>query len=261
MPVAYRPPPRLGLTPTLGFPLGGWKALLRGGPEADPTLDQAHCTVESKLRRIAYLRDAGALEGKSVLLLGDDDLMAAAIPFAAQLLGRRPPARLAAVDVDPDVIAFSRAALARVGLTAELVVHDLRRPLPDRLLRAFDTVLTDPPYTQAGVELFLSRAADGLRQGGGGQAFLCLGPKPPDESALLQRAIIGMGFSIHRLVRNFNDYHGRVWVGVAALALLDRDGPTRPPPQGGEETSARPSPQSSMPGGTTKDEKGPGRSA
>jgi len=72
----------------------------------------------------------------------------------------------------------------------------------------FDTVVTDPPYTPAGAELFCSRAADALRPGSGGQGMLCFGPKPPEEAAAVQHALTGMGLAIHHLVRNFNEYHG-----------------------------------------------------
>lgn len=187
--------------------------LLAGVPAADRALDQAHCTVETKLRRVAYLQDAGALSGQSVLLVGDDDHLAVAIALAARALGTPPPARLVVVDVDPAVVAFSRDAVARAGLASEAVIHDLRRPLQGRLLGRFDTVFTDPPYTLAGAELFLSRGAAALGPGPGRQAFLCFGPKPPDETARLQGTIADMGFAVQDLVRNFNEY-----VGAGVLA-------------------------------------------
>jgi predicted methyltransferase len=194
---------------------GRLEALLVGVPAADRALDQAHCTLQTKLRRVAYLQDAGALSGKSVLLVGDDDQMAVAIGLAARELATRPPARLVVVDVDPAVVAFGRAAAGRAGLAVEALVHDLRRPLPAGLLARFDTVFTDPPYTLAGAELFLSRGAAALGPGPGRQAFLCFGPKPPDETARLQGAVADMGFAIHDVVRNFNDYAG---AGVLAGA-------------------------------------------
>jgi predicted methyltransferase len=194
---------------------GRLEELLAGVPGADRALDQTHCTVETKLRRAAYLQDAGALSGRSVLLVGDDDQLAVAIALTTRALARVPPARLVVVDVDPAVVAFSRDAVGRAGLPAEAVLHDLRRPLPDGLLARFDTVFTDPPYTLAGAELFLSRGAAALGPGPGGQAFLCFGARPPDESARLQGAIADMGFAIHDLVRNFNEYAG---AGVLAGA-------------------------------------------
>jgi N4-bis(aminopropyl)spermidine synthase len=189
------------------------EAMLREAPGADVRLDQAHCTVDAKLRRFAYLLDAGALSGRSVLLLGDDDFLSLALPLAARAVGARPPRRLVAVEVDADIVRFSRAAVERRGIEAEVLAHDLRLPLPAELVGAFDTVFADPPYTLGGAELFLSRAASALRAGPGGQAFLCFGSKPPHETTALQRLIAGMGFAIHRLVRNFNDYAGASVIG------------------------------------------------
>ncbi len=42
-------------------------------------LDQTHCTVDTKIRRVLRLHAAGALHGGRILLLGDDDLVAIAI--------------------------------------------------------------------------------------------------------------------------------------------------------------------------------------
>jgi len=181
---------------------------LRDAPPADPRLNQAPCTVQSKLRRFAYILDAGALSGRSMLFLGDDDFLGVALPLASDAVGSRRPRRLVVVDVDPAVIEFSRAAMERYRIEAELLTHDLRQPLPTNLVGTFDTVFTDPPYTLGGAELFLSRAATALRPGLGGQLFFCFGSKPPYETAALQRVITGMGFAVHRLVRNFNEYVG-----------------------------------------------------
>lgn len=181
---------------------------MREAPPADARLNQVHCTVDSKLRRFAYLLDSGALSGRSVLLLGDDDFLGLALPLASDAVGSRRPRRLAVVDIDPAVIEFSRSVTECRGIEAELLTHDLRQPLPANVVGTFDTVFTDPPYTLGGAELFLSRAATALRPGPGGQVFLCFGPKPPHETAALQRVITGMGFAVHRLVRNFNEYAG-----------------------------------------------------
>jgi N4-bis(aminopropyl)spermidine synthase len=208
--------------------------LLRGAPPAEPRLDQAHSTVDAKLRRVAYMEEIGALVGRSVLMLGDDDFMALALAVASSVVGIELPGRLVVLDVDAAVIGFTRTRLIELGVAAELEQHDLRRPLPEELVAAFDTVVTDPPYTRAGAELFLSRAADALRPGPGGQVLLSFGPKSPDESAALQHSITGMGFAIHRLMRNFNEYLGAsVLGGVSHMYHLVGGAQVRGPISGG----------------------------
>jgi len=63
--------------------LGGLGSLLAeaaaGAPPARMELDQAHCTVQTKLRRVLRMHQAGALDGARILLLGDDDLISVAL--------------------------------------------------------------------------------------------------------------------------------------------------------------------------------------
>lgn len=206
-----------------------WR-VAEAAPRARAELDQSHCTVATKLRRVLFLHKAGALAGKRVLLLGDDDLMSIAIERVARCYGFVDSIReMAVVDVDPAVVAFCRARLPAAGFPVTFYEHDLREALPDRLRDGFDTVFTDPPFTPEGAELFLSRAATALAPGGGGSVFFCSGMKPPHESLRIQVGIAAMGFVIRRLARNFNEYVGAGTVaGVSHLYHLTSTNETRP---------------------------------
>lgn len=181
---------------------------VRGGPPARLELDQCHCTVETKLRRLLAIHEAGALVGRRVLLLGDDDLTALAIRLLVRDHGSQSTiARLGVVDVDPGLVDFLERELAGAPFPVLCVEHDLRRPLPAELAGAFDTVVTDPPYTTAGAALFLARAAEAL-DGGAGDVFLSFGSRRPGAAVQLQRAIAELGFVIHNVSRDFNEYVG-----------------------------------------------------
>jgi predicted methyltransferase len=196
------PPPLEGVVRELA-------AVAGRAPHARVELDQSHCTVETKVLRALVLIDAGALAGKRVLLLGDDDLTSVAIGLVAEELGVASAiGGLVVVDVDPAVVSFVRRALRGAPFELEALVHDLRDPLPERLCGAADTVFTDPPYTGDGATLFLSRAAEAIAGPPGRDVFLAFGPKRPDELLRVQRAIAAMGLAVRRLVRNFNDYLG-----------------------------------------------------
>jgi predicted methyltransferase len=185
--------------------------LAAAAPPPAVELDQCHCTVETKLRRVLALNDADALVGRRILFLGDDDLGALALAAVVRRLGSPSTVPgVTVVDTDARLLAFVRRRLARAPFPASCVRHDVRAPLPPELRGAFDTVVTDPPYTDAGAELFLSRAAEALD--GGGDVFLSFGSRRPGAAFRLQRAIGEMGFVIRRLERDFNDY-----VGAGAL--------------------------------------------
>jgi predicted methyltransferase len=182
--------------------------VVRGGPPARLELDQCHCTVDTKLRRVLAIHEAGALVGRRVLLLGDDDLTALALSLLVQRHGSPSTiASLTVVDVDPALVSFLERELADAPFAATCIEHDLRRPLPPKLVGAFDTVVTDPPYTTQAARLFLSRAADAL-DGRRGDVFLSFGSRRPGAGMQVQRAIVEIGFVIQRLSRDFNEYVG-----------------------------------------------------
>jgi predicted methyltransferase len=178
-------------------------------PEAKPELDQTHCTVDTKIGRVLAMHEAGALAGTRIIILGDDDLLSVAIArFAAQSGTPGDIRRLTVVDTDADVLDCIAAHTAGTGVTAELVRHDLREPLPATLRGAFDVACTDPPYTVAGAELFLSRAVAALTGEAGQHVFFSFGARRPAETLRTQELITGMGLTVRAMTPNFNEYAG-----------------------------------------------------
>jgi predicted methyltransferase len=179
----------------------------REAPPPRFELDQCHCTVETKIRRVLALHEADALVGRRVLVLGDDDLVSLAIVSIVRRFGSTSTlAGLTVLDVDPAVVAFAGKRLAKAPFPASCIRHDLRDPLPSGLEGRFDVVLTDPPYSSAGARLFLSRAAAAVREGG--QVFLSFGSRRPGATYAAQRDIGRMGFAIESLQADFNRYVG-----------------------------------------------------
>lgn len=186
-----------------------------GVPAARVELDQTHCTPETSLRRVLRMHQAGALAGERIIVLGDDDLLSVAVAaFAAHAGPGARPRRLTVVDCDPDLLDYLAGQLGYLagqlegGLAAELVQHDLREPLPAGLQRCFGVACTDPPYTVAGAELFLSRAVSALAPGAGGHVFFSFGARRPDETVATQRLLADMGLAARSLVPGFNSYTG-----------------------------------------------------
>jgi predicted methyltransferase len=182
--------------------------LAKRAPAVRLDLDQCHCTVETKLRRVLAIHEADALVGRRILLLGDDDLTSLAIDRVVRRFGSGATiTHLAVLDIDADIVDFVRRELGRAPFPVSTLQHDLREPLPPTFVRSFDTVVTDPPYTIPAARLFLSRAADALA-GQGGDVFFSFGSKRPEAQFRVQQAIAQMGFVIRRLVRDFNEYVG-----------------------------------------------------
>jgi len=109
--------------------------------------------------------DVVKLEGRQVLLLGDDDLLSVAIS-ASQL-----STHVTVLDIDQ--LLLSCIAHSTKHETVEVFHHDLRQGLPVKMTAHYDVVFTDPPYTHAGQLVFLRSAMMALRNTGTSSLFLC----------------------------------------------------------------------------------------
>src|SRR5215470_2588618 len=187
---------------------GGLERAAAGMPAAKLELDQTHCTVDTKLRRVLRMHDAGALAGQRVIVLGDDDLISLAIAaFAALPAVAARPRRLAVVDCDRDLLGYLREQAAAGDVPVEVIQHDLRQPLP------------------AGLSGALTALADGT----GRHVFFSFGSRRPEETLRTQRLIADLGLTVRSLVPGFNSYTGAgILAGTSHLYHLRTTGQTRP---------------------------------
>jgi hypothetical protein len=133
------------------------------------------------------------------------------------------------IDSDPDVLAWAGGQIAGTGVEAELIEHDLRRPLPAGLAGGFDVACTDPPYTVSGAELFLSRAVAGLAPEPGRHVFFSFGARRPDEALRTQELIGAMGLTVRGLWPGFNEYLGAgILAGTSHLYHLRSTAAAKP---------------------------------
>jgi len=187
--------------------------IMAAGPAVDLSLDQSHCTAETKVRRVLLLLRYGLLPSPDLLLVGDDDLVGIAIALVSAALGRPLVHRLGIVDISTDVLDYSQDHLTELDQRVDLVQQDLRRPLDPRLGARFEVAMTDPPYTPEGAQLFLARAVEGLRPGAGRSIIFSFGAKGPDESLTVQQSIGALGLTVEAMHRNFNEYRGAGVIG------------------------------------------------
>jgi hypothetical protein len=144
----------------------------------------------------------GDLSGKRLIVLGDDDL----VGLAAALSGL--PQRVSVLEIDDELVGFIEEAKGRWGLKMlDVWVHDLREPLAEEHLRAYDTFVTDPPESWDGCRLFLIRGLSALR-GVGCAGYFGLSRR---EASLakwqkLQLWLLEQGGCITDCIDDFNQY-------------------------------------------------------
>ena len=191
--------------------------IIAGAPSVDVTLDQAPCSPDTAMRRALLMLQKGALEGRRVLVVGDDDSVSIAIGLLGRALRQGDLTRgVTVIDADERRLSFLRDAAAREQLPLEVVHHDLRRPLPAALRRSFDVIETDPPYTLEGARLFLARGCEALTTETDGHCFLSFAHWPASQMLDLQKAFIELGLAVRAVWPNFNRYSGAACSAISA---------------------------------------------
>lgn len=177
-------------------------AICRNRPRALQEYDQGYVTETTTLARIALAWQRGDLEGKDIIVLGDDDLMS----IAAALTGA--PRRVLALDIDERIVDFINEVAAREGLrNLTAVRHDLRQPMPADWHRSFDTFLCDPTESFVGFKAFIERGMICLRGvGSAGYFGLTHVESSLDKWARIQRFLLDCGAVITELRDGFNAY-------------------------------------------------------
>jgi predicted methyltransferase len=214
----------IALSPGVARLRRGLAAQSAAAPAPLVELDQCHCTPKTKLRRVLAMHAADAINGRRILLLGDDDLISITLlRFVCQFGGTID--QLVVADIDRRLLEFIARELAGAPFPFVCEEWDARQARTG----CFDTVVTDPPYTAAGGRLFLHRAVKSLA-GPGSQIFFSFGSRRPGVQSELQHAIVESGLEIRSLTRDFNDYLGAgVLGGTSHLYHLTVPALGRPP--------------------------------
>lgn len=177
-------------------------AICKDRPETIQDYDQGYVTEATTLARIAFAWQRGDLEGKEIIVLGDDDLMS----IATTLTGT--PKRVLVLDIDERLINFINEVAEREELVnLQAVRHDLREPVPDEWLSAFDTFLCDPTESFVGFKAFVERGLLCLKGvGSAGYFGLTHVESSLDKWARIQQFLLESGAVITDLRDDFSGY-------------------------------------------------------
>ncbi|MEV0565142.1 bis-aminopropyl spermidine synthase family protein [Dactylosporangium sp. NPDC050588] len=178
----------------------------------DRALDHVSATAETAAKRARWLDETYDLTGAHLVCIGDHDLTSLAV------LAVRSDVRVTVVDVDERLLEFIAGRAAERGHAVECWHADLRFGLPPVVAESADLVFTDPPYTPEGVQLFLGRGAQALRDRANGRLVMAYGfsPLTPALGVKVQRAVLDLDLAVEAILPAFNRYHGAQAVGSAS---------------------------------------------
>ena len=152
------------------------KLYMEQRPIPNTSLDQAFGKPVTAIRRAYFMLQNDDLEGRKILLLGDDDFTSLAIALLNITVD------ITVLDIDMRLTDVIEKIANENNYGVNCLIHDLRKPLPDNLIEQFDTIFTDPPYTIPGLRLFLSRAVQALKREKGRKIYLAFPHRAPEEA-------------------------------------------------------------------------------
>lgn len=194
-------------------------------PLVNVTIDQALGTPETAVKRAFLLLDNHDLIGKKILFLGDDDLTSIAVMLLLEeiTLSSIPQSKqmITLLEMDTALIAFIKEQTDH--LKTNLMIHsvDFRSGNASLFNPSYEIIFTDPPYTENGLRLFLSRAVS-LSFSEGSKIYLSFGSKDPETSLKIQQLMFQQHLLLKYIYSQFNQYEGASIIGGESnLYLLE----------------------------------------
>ena len=193
-----------------------------GRPKPDFSLDQSHADPDTCIRRVFYMYEHGSIEGRNIVLLGDDDLLSLAIGVFADYFSIE-VGSITIFDIDQRILNFVEQKRDSQGLSINTVSHDLRKELPDEIKNSSDVFFTDPPYTVEGIKLFAARGTAVLRKKPGKTAYISFPSRPPNEISSIFASLSSLGLAPKELIPGFNRYIGaQLHAGASSMLRCSR---------------------------------------
>ncbi len=174
--------------------------LARGRPLPAGEFDQGFMRSIDSVRRAAFMHSRSDLEARSILLIGDDDLVSLALALTGL------PKRIVVLDLDERLLEFIAERASENGFPVETIKYDVREKLPAKLRATFDVFLTDPVETIPGIKLFLARGAASLRPNGSAYFGLTRLEASLEKWQTIQTMLIKMNFALTDIIRDFSIY-------------------------------------------------------
>lgn len=187
-------------------------------PKPNREFDQFFATRETTAKRAIRMAKAGDLYRRNIAFLGDDDLNSVAAALTGQAV------KITVFEIDLNIIEVITKIASEENLDIEIVKYDARQPIPKSYLEKFDTVFTDPPYTPAGISLFVNRGIELMKNKFTSRLYLCYGnsERARERELEIQKIIFEKGLLINTKLFQFNKYHGAESIGSSSsLYLLD----------------------------------------
>ncbi|MCX8170619.1 MAG: bis-aminopropyl spermidine synthase family protein [Candidatus Bathyarchaeota archaeon] len=174
--------------------------IVRDRPMPDANFFQGYMREQDVIYRLALMHYYGDLDGKSFVLIGDDDLLSVALSLTGL------PSRILVLDIDKRLGDYIERLNGKHGLNIEFQQYDVSNPLPKELIGAFDVFSSEPLETLSGLKAFLSRGVACLKNGGAGYIGLSTAEASLRKWKAVELMLLKMNCVITDIIRDFSKY-------------------------------------------------------
>lgn len=174
--------------------------IVRERPQPDARFFQGYMREHDVISRIALMHYYNDLADKSLILIGDDDLLSVALALTGL------PSRILVLDVDARLGVYLNKVCSKHGLNIEFQQYDVSDPLPKDLVGKFDVFSSEPLETLSGLKAFLSRGVACLNEEGVGYVGLSTAEASPRKWKALELMLLKMNCVITDIIKDFSRY-------------------------------------------------------
>ncbi|MEM1506981.1 MAG: bis-aminopropyl spermidine synthase family protein [Candidatus Bathyarchaeia archaeon] len=174
--------------------------IVKDRPMPDANFFQGYMCEQDVIYRLALMHYYGDLDGKSFVLIGDDDLLSVALSLTGL------PSRILVLDIDKRLGEYIERLRENNGLDIEFQHYDVSNPLPKELIGAFDVFSSEPLETLSGLKAFISRGIACLKEGGVGYVGLSTAEASLKKWKAVEFMLLKMNSVITDIIRDFSKY-------------------------------------------------------
>ncbi|MCX8191941.1 MAG: bis-aminopropyl spermidine synthase family protein [Nitrososphaerales archaeon] len=180
--------------------LNEFKQITRKRPRPALKFFQGYMVEQDVITRVALMHHHGDLDGKSIVLIGDDDLLSIALSLTTL------PSRITVLEIDKRIGEFLKSINKDYGFNIEFIEYDVSNPLPKELHESFDTFSSEPLETLSGLRAFIVRGVSCLKEGGAGYFGLTRYEASLGKWLAIQRLLVKMNCAITDIIEGFSTY-------------------------------------------------------
>ncbi len=198
--------------------------IIKKRPPALQKFDQGFQTPDSVFGRIALAIERGDIQGKDIIVLGDDDLMAIALRFTGM------PNRITILEIDTRITEFIENINTKYNLGIEIVNFNLCKKLPQKFIGKYDTFFCDPTEAFGGFKIFVAKGIACLKKEGcAGYFGITRVESGIEKWWKFEKFLINSKVVITDILSNFSEYENwdftelkRTWESLPVKQLPDR---------------------------------------